>query len=300
MAAQVPRCPTRTRYRSHRHRHGPQPQPTCRRSTGARPRVTRARMGAGRGVARGRRRSEEGRCSGAGRGPTGAPFIIAAVDSPEVEKATDGRRAPRSLIEGEGAAVANRGRRASCSTAGSPAPCRRTGGGRRDPRAPPEQGTGMEGRSCAEETEVRLLPCGGAHSLDPPAADRICGGADRIKMRRCFGQSRHGGAWRSRPPPQLLQLASGSRSSSAAATPPAGVGRGRAEERESRGRQGRERGGVEGRGRERAGRKWARLWQRLVCGEGEIPQECATQEDSLHFAGGDAAAARAATVQYSC
>jgi hypothetical protein len=35
-----------------------------------------------------------------GAGTNRAPFIIAIVDSSEVEKATNGRRAPRSRIEG--------------------------------------------------------------------------------------------------------------------------------------------------------------------------------------------------------
>jgi hypothetical protein len=97
------------RLRSRAARLGPTTDPAVtipnpNRPAAAAPAPARARHGhtrrQGEGWPRGRRRSEEGRCSGAGRAPTRAPFIIAVVDSPEVEKATDGRRAPRSRIEG--------------------------------------------------------------------------------------------------------------------------------------------------------------------------------------------------------
>ncbi|KAF8687182.1 hypothetical protein HU200_042847 [Digitaria exilis] len=85
MAAQIPRCPTTppTRTRHGPRTHGPQPHPPPPQP--AAPALAQGacnptrRGGAGRGVAPGRRGSEESRRSGAQPAETAVPFLIAAA-----------------------------------------------------------------------------------------------------------------------------------------------------------------------------------------------------------------------------
>jgi hypothetical protein len=267
------------RLRPHIARPGPATYPAAtipnpNRPVAATPAPARGRHGhareQGEGCPWGRRRSEEGRRSGAGQAPTGASFIIAVIDSPEVEKATEGGGRRSRESKEEVSVAANQGRRASCSAMGSPAPCQSRGGPyssssaahrRRSTRSMGAAGA-REGVS-RRETEVRLLPCGSAHSPDPLAAGRICVAADRIEPAPLLRPSK---AWRRAEEPSATATAPARRgacSRSVAAAPPAGVGRweggGEGEQRAPEGEGARrsrgEGGGERERERERARRE---------------------------------------------